>query len=195
MCSARCCGTSVCTCLVTFLCVPFALVVGVVAISLAYINGIDVINKPLVNAIVAMTVVAIVTLLYGICASCCGRKVMKFILSVLFLALALFLLACGIYVCTFYNQFAKKLKKLFDDNVGDQEIKDTIQKILDKVGCSNLNDDLCAKLINHYANKFFMSIGMLVIAFGLLIGVGSAIGFWFSCSDEEKDRHTMDMSL
>lgn len=180
-CSIRGCGASLLSCFITYLCLPIALVVGIAAIIVFYVLDFGTYNQTLQYMAIALTGVVFITILFGICTSCCGFKSCKFVQAVLFTVISVFIIVVGSYILTYRDQFSELVRDAYEKNKDKEAVRKIIEKTVESAGCKSIDDPECDAILDKYGNKIFVTIGCIILVDGLIIILGALAGFCFAC--------------
>lgn len=163
---------------------PIAIVLSVVTAILFAVLNLSAVSKSVFNFIIAAVIIVVIVFIYGLIASCCGGPKMKLVLSILFTIISIILIALGVYMMSMKGKAAEIINTTLE-KTNETEIINSINKLLQKVGCNDINDGACKKLINHFVDPYFLYLGLIILIVAVVILVGAIFGYWYFCSERK----------
>lgn len=194
-CCQRCCTN---TCLTFFTLFTLGATLGFLIFSTYIVSKVRKVNDTIFIILVVATCITGIVFIFGIYASCCGNRCARGALSVIYLAYALAILACGIIVLIYRNKFANYLRdNYYDEKLTDSD-KDYIEKTFDctfperpvpnATNATLLENSTasCFDKFDDFCKKFGIIIGVVLIFLFVVIFIGVV----FACNAACKKRET-----
>ena len=191
-CCANCCRSFFLT-LMTLVSLGVLAVVLIVLTILISTNEIKEVSQTIYIIFIIATVIVCLVFIFAIYASCCGGKVAKTILGIIFLVLTILLLAFGIACLALKDSIDEYIVKMF--TIGTKEYndsgkgKDALARVFKCVypGQPQPIDfeskGLCQEIVQDKFQQYDFACGILLIIFAVLMLIAAIVCFVYACKN------------
>ncbi|OHT16921.1 Tetraspanin family protein [Tritrichomonas foetus] len=186
---AKCC-TGMCFMMLTLCTLGVTLAILIFA-TIIY-SKIRTVNETLFIVIIIALCVTALIFIFGLYASCCGKKCSKGVLSMIYLIYAIALGACGVLILIYKNKLVGMLEDVY--NKGKLS-SDDISSIEEFFKCSfenktelvllNETDDGCFNKFEDYVKKYGLIIGIVLLVIFVLLMFGVIMSCRLACKKED----------
>ena len=190
-CCQRCCTN---TCLTVLTLITLGLTLGFMVFATYESSKVRKVNDTVFIILVVVTCITGIVFIFGIYASCCGSRCARGALSVIYLAYALVLLACGVIVIIYRTKFSKFLHDSYDEGKLSNSDIDNIEKTFKcefpAENTTNLkllesNSESCFTKFDDFCKTYGIIIGVVLIVLFILLFIGVVVACQAACKKQE----------
>ena len=190
-CCANCCRSLWLT-LMSLITLGVTAVVLIILTILISEQKIKEVSNTIYILFIVATVIVCLVLVFAIYASCCGGKVSKTILGIIFIVLGVILLVFGIVVLAFKEDISDFITKMFIPGTEEYRDNPNARDVLARFfKCWYLGQgpvdfertDACTTVVGDKFEQYDLACGILLIIFAVLMAISAIVCFVYVCKN------------